>query len=161
MIDVPTLSAIVVAVSVVIGLVFTLMELRHLAKTRRTDVIMRVYDRFGSREMVEAINSVGSLRPELADASLPNQDWTGIIQVSIMFEGLGVLLEQGLIDIRLVDEFFGPSLDSLWEPIRPFIYRMRELLKQPFFFSHFESLHNRLREYRKKQTKNRRKTGKH
>ena len=117
-------------------------------------MIMRVYDRFGSREMVEAINSVGGLRSELSEGSVPNREWTGIIQVAIMFEGLGVLLEQGLIDIGLVDEFFGPSLDSLWEPIRPLIYRIRELLKQPFTFSHFESLYNRLGEYRKKQDRN-------
>jgi hypothetical protein len=64
MVDISALSAVVVAVSVVVGLIFTLMELRHLTKTRRTDVIMRIYDRFGSKEMVEAIYSVGQLRSE-------------------------------------------------------------------------------------------------
>lgn len=62
MIDIPTASAIVVAVGVVLGPGFTMLELRHLTRTRRTDVIMRIYDRFGSKEMVEAINSVGQLR---------------------------------------------------------------------------------------------------
>jgi len=147
MIDIPTASAMVVAVSVVVGLVFTLMELRHLARTRRTDVIMRIYDRFGSKEMVEAIYSVGQLRSQNLEFSEGKA--TGVTQIAIIFEGLGVLLEQNLIDIELVNSLFGPTLVSLWEPIQPMIRRMRETMKEPFFFSHFEYLYNRLNEYRK------------
>jgi len=147
LIDVPTVSAIVVAVSVVVGLVFTMMELRHLARTRRTDVIMRIYDRFGSKEMVEAMNSVGQLRSWSPDA-YPKGELTGVTQIAVIFEGLGVLLEEGLIDIRLVNSLFGPTLVSLWKPIQPIVMGMRESLNQPFFFSHFEYLYERLNEYR-------------
>jgi hypothetical protein len=151
--DISTVSTIVVTASVVIGVVFTLMELRHLTRTRRTDVIMRIYDRFGSKEMVEAIYSVGRLRSETPFSFPPKGDLTGVTQIAILFEGLGVLLEQDLIDIKLADSLFGPTLDTLWEPIRPLIYSMRESLKQPFFFSHFEDFHKRLNEYREGKTK--------
>ena len=144
--DIPTISAVVVAAGVFIGLVFTLLELRHLARTRKTDVIMRIYDRFSSKEMVEAISSIGQLRYQ-SGKPLPFENMTGVVQVSTLFEGLGVLLEKGLIEMELVDSLFGPSLDTLWEPIRPFIIKARESLKQPFMFSHFEYLHDRLHEY--------------
>ena len=150
MIDIATVSTIVVTASVVIGVVFTLLELRHLAKTRRTDVIMRVYDRFASKEMVEAIYVVGGLKPEALFTFPQRNDLTAIMQIAVLFEGLGVLLDENLIDIKLVDSLFGPSLDSLWGPIYPVIKNMRESLKQPFFFSHFEYLYNRLQAYRKK-----------
>jgi len=150
MVDVSTLSTIIVTVSVVTGVIFTLMELRHLARTRRTDVIMRIYDRFGSREMVEAMYSIGELRSEASPRFPPKQSGLiGVTQIAIVFEGLGVLLEQELIDIKLVDSLFGPTLDALWEPTRPLINWMRESLKQPTFFSHFEYLRNRLNDYRK------------
>ena len=149
MVDISTVSTIIVTVSVVIGVLFTLMELRHLTKTRRTDVIMRIYDRFGSKEIVEAMFSVGQLRPGASPSFPPKGGLTGVTQIAIVFEGLGVLLEQELIDIKLVDSLFGPTLDALWEPIRPLIYWMRESLKQPSFFSHFEYLHSRLNDYRK------------
>jgi hypothetical protein len=55
MVDFSTVSTLIVTASVVVGVVFTLLELRHLARTRRTDVIMRIYDRFSSKEMVAAI----------------------------------------------------------------------------------------------------------
>ncbi|HUK79863.1 MAG TPA: hypothetical protein VLU91_04295 [Nitrososphaerales archaeon] len=148
MIDAATASAIVVAVSVVLGLCFTLLELRHLAQTRRTDVIMRIYDRFGSKEMVEAIYSVGRLRAPSLEFP-PTDELTGVTQIAIIFEGLGVLLEQSLIDIKLVNSLFGPTLVSLWEPIQPIIQGMRKSLNEPFFFSHFEYLYNRLAEYRR------------
>ena len=152
MVDVPTISAIVVAVGVLIGLFFTLLELRHLARTRKTDVIMRIYDRFSSKEMVEAISSIGQLRSKQLEP-VHLEQLTGVMQVSTLFEGLGVLLEKDLIDVELVDSLFGPSLDTLWEPIRPFIYNTRESLRQPFMFSHFEYLHNRLKNYRKENAK--------
>lgn len=152
MLDIPTVSAIVVASGVLVGLFFTLLELRHLARTRKTDVIMRIYDRFSSKEMVEAISSIGQLKLRPSE-SLPYDGMTGVVQVSTLFEGLGVLLEKGLIDVELVDSLFGPSLDTLWDPIRPFIYGTRKSLNQPFMFSHFEYLHNRLNQYRKERGK--------
>jgi hypothetical protein len=151
LIDLPSASAIIVAVSVVVGLVFTLMELRHMARTRRTEVIMRVYERFGSREMVESMNTVGRLRLEKQEPP-PPAVLTAFAEVAVIFEGLGVLLDEDLIDIKLVDSLFGPTLDTLWEPMNPLIRGMRESLKQPFFFSNFESLHDRLAAYRRRES---------
>jgi hypothetical protein len=152
MLDISTIATVVATVSVVVGVIFTVLELRHMTRTRQTDVIMRIYDRFGSREMVEAIYSVGQLRSETSTTFPPKGGLIGVTQIAIVFEGLGVLLEQDLIDIKLVDRLFGPTLDALWEPIRPLIYGMRDSLKQPAFFSHFEYLHNRLNDYRKGNT---------
>jgi len=150
MLDLSTIATVVAAVSVVVGVIFTILELRHMARTRRTDVIMRIYDRFGSKEMVEAMFSVGQLRSNTSSTFPPKDGLTGVTQIAVVFEGLGVLLEQDLIDIKLVDSLFGPTLDALWEPIRPVINWMRESLKQPTFFSHFEYLRNRLNDYRKR-----------
>jgi hypothetical protein len=149
MLDVSTIATVVAAVSVVVGVVFTILELRHMTRARQTDIIMRIYDRFGSKEMVEAMYSVGQVRSETPATSPPRAAMTGVTQIAIIFEGLGVLLQQDLIDIKLVDSLFGPTLDALWEPIQPLIYYMRNSLKQPTFFSHFEYLYNRLNEYRK------------
>ena len=64
MIDVDTVVSIVTTLSIVIGVVFTILEIRHLAKTRKTEVIMKIYERFGTREIVEAINRVGNAKFE-------------------------------------------------------------------------------------------------
>jgi hypothetical protein len=153
MVDISAISTTVVTVSVVVGVVFTLLEIRHLAKTRRTDVVMRIYERFGSREMIEAVQRVGAAKFETFDDYGKKYGWTDFLQVALFFEGVGALLEQDLIDISLVDSLFAPSFSSFWESTRPLIYGMRESANQPLLFSHFEDLYKRLSTYRKINTK--------
>jgi hypothetical protein len=143
------ISTIAATVSIVIGVVFTLLELRHFHRTRKTEIIMKIYDRFSSREMVEAINKVGNTKFESLDDYRKKYGLTEIVEIAVLFEGLGVLLEQKLIDIDLVDRLFGPTLDLLWDRMQPVIYAMRKGLDQPFFFTHYEYLVNRLNSYRK------------
>ena len=146
--ELSTIATIVTTVSIAIGVIFTLLELRHLAKTRRTEIIMKIYDRFSSREMVEAMNKVGSAKFESLDDYRKKYGFTEVVEIAVLFEGVGVLLEQNLIDIKMVDRLFGPTLHSLWERMEPVINAMRKGLDEPFFFSHFEHLVNRLRSYR-------------
>jgi hypothetical protein len=150
MVDVSAVSSIVTTVSVVIGVVFALLEIRHLARTRKTEIIMRIYDRFGSREIVEAINKVGMAKFESLEDYRMKYGFTDVTELAVLFEGLGVLLEQNLIDIKMVDRLFGPTLNSLWVRMEPVIYAMRKGLNEPFFFSHFEYLVKRLSSYRNK-----------
>jgi hypothetical protein len=148
--DISTIATIVTTVSIAIGVIFTLLELRHLAKTRRTEIIMKIYDRFSSREMVEAISKVGSAKFESLDDYRKKYGFTEITEIAVLFEGLGVLLEQNLIDIKMVDRLFGPTLNALWERVQPVLYAMRKGLNEPFFFSHFEYLIKELSAYRTK-----------
>jgi hypothetical protein len=152
--DLTAISSIVATVSIVIGVIFTLFELRHLHKTRKTEIIMKIYDRFSSRELVEAINKVGSITFENFDDYRKKYGFTEVAEIAVLFEGLGVLLEQKLIDIDLVNDLFGPTLDLLWERMQPVIVAMRKGLNQPYFFSHYEYLVNSLNTYRKKVSAN-------
>jgi hypothetical protein len=148
MIDIPTIASIITTVSIVIGVAFTILEIRHLSRVRRTDIIMKIYDRFGTREIVEAINRIGNAKFEnLADYN-KKYGFTDVTQIAELFEGIGVLLEQNLIDIKMVDRLFGPTLNLLWVRMKPVLYAMREGLKEPFFFSHYEYLIKRLNSYR-------------
>jgi hypothetical protein len=109
---------------------------------------MKIYERFGTREIVEAINRVGSAKLEnIADYN-KKYGFTDVTLIAELFQGIGVLLEQNLIDIKMVDRLFGPTLNSLWIRMKPVLYAMREGLKEPFFFSHYEYLINRLNSYR-------------
>ena len=148
--DLPTILSIVSTVSIVVGVIFALMELRHLTRTIRTEIIMKIYDRFSSREMVEAMMKVGNAKFEGLEDYREKYGFTELTEIAVLFEGLGVLLEQNLIDIKMADRLFGPTLNLLWERMQPLIYAMRKGLNEPFFFSHFEHLINRLSAYRKR-----------
>jgi hypothetical protein len=118
-IDVSTVSTIVAAASVVIGVVFTVLEVRHLARTRRTDIIMRIYERFDSKEMIEALNRVGAAKFETFDDYGKKYGYVDLTQIAVTFEGVGVLLQQGPVDIKLLNTLFAPSFSSFWESTRP------------------------------------------
>jgi hypothetical protein len=148
MIDIPTVASIVTTISIAIGVVFTILEIRHLARTRKTEIIMKIYEKFGSREMVEAVNKVGAAKFESLEDYRKKYGFTDVTEVAVLFEGVGVLLEQNLIDIRMADRLFGPTLNLLWERMQPVIYAMRKGLNEPFFFSHYEYLIKRLNSYR-------------
>ena len=64
-----------------------------------------------------------------------------------IFERVGLLLEQNLIDIRLVDRFFGGMVSTMWEKLGPVVHGMRKGLSQPYLGMHFEYLHCRMRVY--------------
>jgi len=145
MIDISTASTIVVTVSVVIGVVFTLLEIRHLNKTRRTEVILRIYERFGSKEIVDAIMKIGGARFENFDDYVKKYGLTDTVQVLEIFDEVGILLEQGLVDINLVDYLFGPSMNTAWESnVQTLIKGIRKGSNQPTFFKHVDYLYNRL-----------------
>jgi hypothetical protein len=111
---------------------------------------MKIYDKFSSKEMIEAINKVGGAEFKSLEDYRKKYGFTEAAEVGVLFEGIGVLLEQKLIDIKMVDRLFGSSLNLLWERMQQLIYAMRKGLNEPFFFSHFESLTKELSEYRKK-----------
>jgi hypothetical protein len=158
MLDVSTVATVVATVSVVVGVIFTILELRHLARTRRTDVVMRIYERFESRDMLEAMSRIGAAKFETFDDYRKKYGPSILLdaeQIAVFFEGIGSLLEQDLIDIKLVNSLFGPSLKSAWEMLRPVVQGMRERINEPFLFSHFEYLCNQLSAYRKDSAKSR------
>jgi hypothetical protein len=149
MIDIPTVSSVITTVSIVVGVVFTILEIRHLARTRRTDIIMKIYERFGSKELVEAMIKIGAAKFESLKDYRKKYGFTEVVEIAVLFEGLGVLLEQNLIDIKMADRLFGPTLNSLWQRMELVIYAMRKGTNEPFFFSHFEYLVKALSSYRK------------
>jgi hypothetical protein len=152
--NVQTVSTLVTVLSVVVGVVFAVLELRHLARTRRTDVILRIYERFGSREIVNAIMKIGSAKIESYDDYVKKYGLTDTIQVLEIFDEVGILLEQGLVDINLVDNLFGPSMNTAWEAnIQTLINGIRKNSKQPSFFSHVDYLYKRLNTHKRKKVK--------
>jgi hypothetical protein len=151
MIDIPTISAIVTTASIIVGVIFTLLEIRHFNKTRKTEIIMKIYERFGSKEIVEAMNRVGSAKFESFSDYQKKYGLTDITEIAVLFDGIGVLLEQDLIDINMVDQLFGTTVYLLWDRIDPVIQAMRKGLNELSFFAHFENLINKLNAHRNKK----------
>jgi len=51
--DIASISAVVAAGGVIVGVVFTVLELRNLIKQRQTDLVIRLYSTMGSSSLQE------------------------------------------------------------------------------------------------------------
>jgi hypothetical protein len=144
MIGITEISAIVAAVGVLIGVVFTVLQLRDLVKTRQTDLIMRLYSRFGSEGFQKTWDKVRR-REALSfndyDKKYGLAEW---VAVGTFFEGIGVLLYRKLIDIALVDDLFTAPIKLSWDVMKGNIIEARKEFGQPTTFEWFEYLYGEM-----------------
>jgi len=147
MFDVSAIATVVATVSVVVGVIFTVLELRHMTRTRQTDLIMRMYENVSSREATELLFRVGSSKFASFEDYAKKYGLTDAAEAIGIFERVGLLLEQNLIDIRLMDRLFGGMVATMWEKLGPVVHGMRKALRQPYLGMHFEYLYYRMRVY--------------
>jgi hypothetical protein len=72
-----------------------------------------------------------------------------IMYIFNFFEGLGVYVRDGLIDVRLVALTMTAPIVMTWEKYAPMMMHTRERLNQPRFWSEFEYLYDKVQRYNK------------
>jgi len=149
MLDIPSISAVVAAIGVIIGVTLAYLEVRTLSKQRQTDLVMKLYSTFGSREFLEARKTVMDLKFQDYSDYVKKYGQFGrfeaVSEVCMFFEGIGVLLNRKLLDISLVDDLFSPiSIKIIWEKMRPVVEGWRNQFNDPDTLEWFETLYNEL-----------------
>ncbi len=142
--DIASISALVAAVGVIVGVVFTVMELRNLVRQRQTDLTMRLYQHFGTKEFMDSywqvITSEGKDDSEYAKKHGGKE----IFHVSVFFEGVGILLRRKLIDINMAADLFSESIKGIWEKNAAVLEGITEQCNLRGGFQWFEYLYNEL-----------------
>jgi hypothetical protein len=151
-VDITEISAMVTAAGVLVGVVYYILDIRHQARTRETDLVLRLYATFGSNEFQERWTEFikGDYKDykdfvkkySIRSDPAPESTW--------LFEALGVLLKNKLIDIRLVDDLFtGPS-KWFWEKLKPIVEDTRKRFNYPQYAEHIEYLYNEMKKREQK-----------
>jgi len=153
MVDIPTISIVIAAASVVAGVIYYSFQIRHQTKIRQTDLVMRLYSTRASKEFQEAWKKV--MAKEFKDYNDYEKwyEWSDFIEVGIFFEGIGILLCRKLIDIRLVDDLFSYIIETTWEKIKPVVEGVRKHNNAPQIFEWFEYLANEIKKRQQKGVK--------
>ena len=97
---------------------------------------MQIYNRFNTQEFVGQMNYLRFrwTPPQLEDMrdlfTLDEyvEDSNIIGSVMYFFEGIGVLVSKGLIDVELVDDLMSGPLTQIWERMLPLTMPIREVL---------------------------------
>jgi len=157
MVDIQTISIAIASASVVVGIVYYVLQLRHQSKMRQTDLLMRLYSTWCDESFQEAIWMVTDLEyKDYEDyvkkfGTHPTPHNVKIWKVGWFLNGIGFLVQSQLADINLVDKLFGFYVIRLWEMMKPMVEGARKQWRVPKSMQWFEYLYNEMkkREQRK------------
>jgi len=154
MVDIQTISIAVASASVVAGVIYYVLQIRHQAKMRQTDFIVRLYSTYGSKEFHDTLVELHSLQfNDYDDFVKTYGPWfskgpaqTAIFVVSTYFSEIGTLLDRKIIDINFLYDIWGStSIKMNWEKVKPVILGLREQFHDPRVFGSFEYLYNEMK----------------
>ena len=137
-------------VSISIAIVYYAMNVRNANRSRQAGLYMQLWNSFRSPEFVRSFNEV-----------LYHYQWddytekygvlnnieaaTKITTVISLFESLGGLLQQGFIDISVIEDQAASAFPSLWEKLKPIIEEDRKAINNPKLWNDSEYLYNELK----------------
>jgi len=163
MVDIQTVSIVIASASVVAGVVYYALQLRHQArarqdmvKTRQADLLMRLYSTWGSADLQNAGWKVLELQSKDYDDFVKRYGSSGtptnvaIFKVGWFFNGIGVLLQSNLADIELIDKLFGYMIIRIWEILKPWVEGGRKQYNLPKSLEWFEYLYNEMKKREQK-----------
>ena len=143
MIDITSISAMVAALGVLVGVVFTVLELRNLVQTRQIDLMIRLYSQVMSKDWLEAWGKVQEREILSHSEYLKKYGFVEVSEVIMFFEQLGLLLQKRLIDIDLLPIPPG-QIKVTWEKVKPIAEGGRKRFNEPRLLQGFEYLANEM-----------------
>ena len=138
--------------SVVIGVVYYILQLRHQSKNRDLQMVINLGSTLERFEFQEAMSRITALKIddplEIEKAiSLPV-----LLTVSNYFERVGVMVNRELLSPEMVHDLL-PPVTILWRRIRHWIVFFRTRENDPRLFTWFEYLNNEIGKREEKHNK--------
>lgn len=124
--DLQTVSIIIAATSVVIGVIMSVLSIRNLAKSRRASIFLDFHKQ-ADQEFLEDIEEVvgewnwsdyEQFMAKYGPTANP-KNWAKFIHVSSFFDSMGKLLEEKITDAELIPEAMAAIAMIWWEKIEP------------------------------------------
>ena len=145
--DFARVSIVIASISVVMGVVLAVLQLRGQSKTRQAQLFMEIYARFERSDFLDTYFLVRDDFSNHQDDSHP-EFWVNnkgrIGSVLSFYESVGVLVKRKLIDINLVADLVSSSTLGLWESIERWGKWRRKNENRPQLWEWMEYLYNEI-----------------
>jgi hypothetical protein len=159
--DVTTISTIAAAIGVIIGIVLAIEQLRHIARQREADFLIKMnvgFSMTGERGLENMITVMGCQFKDYDDFNAKfgplyisnNPVSMAFVGLGLYFEGVGVLLHRGLVDADDIYDFQGGAVILTWEKFKPLAEGLRKQLDSDEYYVFFEYLRNEMVRMQKK-----------
>jgi hypothetical protein len=149
--DITSFSAIVAAISVVVGVIFAIIQMRHATKTRTTGLVIQLNPalRADLGDLIESSNIIWKQEFTTYEEYIEKygNPWTDkpLLTLLAYNDGLGYLLRKRLIDKEIIEYLSEGNITVIWEKLQPIITGMRENYHLPDMFESFDYLYNELK----------------
>jgi hypothetical protein len=155
MVDIQTVSIAIASASVVAGVIYYALQIRHQTKIRQTDLTMRLYTSWVSKEMTEPWLKVWNL--EFADYDdfkrkygtylSENSENAAVLSVLNSFNTMGFLLQKKLVDYEIVRQL---PISMTWNKVKPIVEGVRKQSNDASWYKEFEYLYNEMKKREQK-----------
>lgn len=140
--------------SIMVGIAYYLMILQNQQKsqqtaleTRQAQLFMPIYAKFYDKEFMKDYVKIISWEWTDYDDFMKKyganniEAWSTIMAWTDYFEGLGVLVKRGLIEVSFIDDLISGMVIQFWEKYGPYIMEFRERANYPQFAEFCEYLY--------------------
>jgi len=144
--------AIVPILALAAAIAYYVVISRNSSKTRKAQLFMQLYARFHNEEFLKKNIDIMNLEWEDFEdywkkyGMNANPEATAMIHsVGNFFEGIGVLVKEKLIDLKLVDDLMTGLVKRYWEKMEPIIKQQRIIFNWPEAYEWTEYLYNEIK----------------
>jgi hypothetical protein len=148
-------------IALIVGIVYYIVTMRNQTKTRQAQLFMQVYQHYTDRDWLRQQQEIQHLfdnyesYDEFMEKYGPHTNMEGFLTWNSrgnFYEGLGVLLQRGLIDPTMVDDLLSGPIVLYWERrVAPIIDELRERFNNPAAYEWVEYLYREIKQIRDKQ----------
>ena len=151
-----TVSILVTSAGLLIAALYYVMQIRQQTRTRKTDLLVRLYSTMTTKDWLEAWEKFMQMPPTEKldfDAYRQKHGLVEFNEVYLFFDQVGNLLRNGLIDINQVP-FEAGQVKVTWEKIKPWLEVARKRLNEPKMGQGSEYLYNEMKKREQAGAKN-------
>ena len=160
MVDIETVSVSLAALSVVLGVIYYILNLRDQKRnmkltleTRQAQLFMQINAQWRDRDFIKRFYDMLNnwKYTDVKDfwskyGQDVNEDaFVTMVEIGWYFESVGQLLRDGLIDVKLVDAMYSDRLIRLWEKSYTIIEGLRKVHHNPDYYGNYEYLYKELK----------------
>ena len=137
-----------------VGVVIAVLEIRNIRETRKTEVVLRFFDKWSTPEFNECFRHAAIEQSfESAEewvkkygARANPEAWNKQLAIVSVYDAAGYILKKGLADIKDIHNYAQPlAIITLWEKFKPVFEYTRKLVNDPNHRKSFEYLYNETR----------------
>ena len=141
------LANLALTLSLIVAIIFGIVQVRTAKKDRHERLTLETLRHFQSREFAELLYYVSRRKvPATLEEliALPEKEQVLIIQFGQEMESLGMLVEERLIDIDMVDKTLGSFVSTSWNSFSKLYTDIRVKNKDPFLSEYYQLLAERI-----------------